>query len=358
MSGYEYGNARLRAMRSRLLTRQEILQMAGASSIAELIGFLSKTPYRRSLEVALIQQSMLDNLYEALHRDFIETICKISRFYEGSERKLVDQVLKRYDIDNLKTILRGISRHASRSEIESTLLPVGITSQTVFSELFRAGSYREAIDILATIGHPFAQPILILRAERPGADLFEMEIALDRWYFQEAARMLKSEQDGTQLVLDALRLDVDISNLLMMLRFVGNPAEQQRLKTRLGKWGLEDILSGPGVLSTEQLTSVYQARNIKSAVDLLGDTPYALTLREGLRAYERTHQLSEIEKSLRQHQLRWLAWKIAKDPLGIGVFLGFLALKTNEIANLRRVARGVQLKQSPEAIRAALEFVE
>ena len=358
MSGYEYGNARLRAMRSRLLTRQDILQMAGFSSITELIGFLSKTPYRRSLEVALIEQSMLDNLYEALHRDFIETVSKIRGFYEGSERTLVDQILKRYDIYNLKTILRGISRHASRSEIESTLLSVGVTSQTIFGELFRAGSYREAIDILATIGHPFARPIVILRAERPGADLFEMEIALDRWYFQEAIRVLKSEQDGNQLVLDALRLDVDISNLLMMLRFVGNPAEQQRLKMRLGKWNLENILSGPGVLSMEQLVAVYQARSVKTAVDLLIDTPYATALREGQRAYERTNQLSEIERSLRQYQLRWLVWKIAKDPLGIGVFLGYLALKVNEIANLRRIARGIQLKQSPEAIRALLEFAE
>lgn len=358
MSGYEYGNARIRAMRSRLLSRQEITQIAGAGSVAELIGFLSKTPYRRSLEVTLIQHSMLDNLYSALQHDFVEAAGKIRRFYDGSERKMVDQVLNRYDVHNLKTVLRGISHHASRTEIESTLLPVGSMSQAVFAELLRAGSYREAIDILATIGHPFAQPLLILRAERPGADLFEMEIVLDRWFYQESMRTLKSEQDGTQMVLDALRLEADISNLMMMLRFVSLPDEQQRLKARLGKWSLEQILSGPGVVSTDRLAGVFQAKSIKQAVDLLADTPYAPALREGLKAYEKANHLSEIENSLRRYQLHWLAWKIAKDPLGIGVVLGYLALKTNEIANLRRIARGVQLKQGQEAIRGGLEFVE
>jgi vacuolar-type H+-ATPase subunit C/Vma6 len=77
-----------------------------------------------------------------------------------------------------------------------------------------------------------------------------------------------------------------------------------------------------------------------------------------VQVFEQSGRLSAVERSLRKYQLRWLSWQIAKDPLGIGVVLGFVALKTNEIANLRRIARAIQLKQSPAAVQAALEFVQ
>jgi vacuolar-type H+-ATPase subunit C/Vma6 len=51
--------------------------------------------------------------------------------------------------------------------------------------------------------------------------------------------------------------------------------------------------------------------------------------------------LSEFEVELRAAQLNRAAGRIRTDPLGAGVPLGYLALKSNEIANLRWIARGV-----------------
>src|SRR5690554_2909151 len=98
MAGYEYGNARLRAMRSRLLTPDELNQMAGAGSLSELTAMMTKTPYRRAVELSLIHTGELEALYAALRRDFIETAEKIRRFYDGAERQMVDLVLSGYDL--------------------------------------------------------------------------------------------------------------------------------------------------------------------------------------------------------------------------------------------------------------------
>lgn len=358
MDRFEYGNARLRAKRSHLLSQKELIQMAGASSLAEFIGLLANTSYRQSLEVALVQSNDLDSIFEALRRDFIATTCKIRSFYQENEGRLVGLVFLAYDLHNIKTVLRGLSHHSDREHIENALLPVGETSETVLAELSRAATPREAVDILATIGHPLAQPLLILRAERPGADLFEMEQALDRWRYREIARFAKEEPDGTSLVLAALHLEWDINNLLTVLRFVQAPGEQPLIKARLERDGFAVLFPGIGSIPVERLRRVYAARDVKSAVAVLGDTVYLQALSEGLRSYERTNLLSEIEKSLRRYQMRWQSWQIAKNPLGIGVVLGYLALKANEIANLRRIARGIQLKIGPEANLAQLESVE
>lgn len=366
MAGYEYGNARLRAMRSRLLSPAELGELADAGSLAELIGLLARTSYRKAVEISLVQSSDLESIDEALRRDFAQTVSSIRSFYSDDERELVDLFLRAYDIHNLKTVLRGLSHQSPRSEIERALLPVGELSAVILNELLRASSPRMAIDLLATVRNPFAQPLLELRAERPGADLFEMELALDRWRFRGAVKRLKARQDGVSLAQAALNLEADIANLLVVLRFIHSAEEQQHLKRRMGSGriesgrmdpaGPERMFNGAGLLAVEQLTRLYGATSVKAAISLLPDVSFAPALREGLKEYDRSGRLSEIERALRRHQLHWLAWQIAKDPLGIGVFLGYLALKNNEVANLRRIARGVQLGRSPEVVRGELEF--
>jgi vacuolar-type H+-ATPase subunit C/Vma6 len=52
-----------------------------------------------------------------------------------------------------------------------------------------------------------------------------------------------------------------------------------------------------------------------------------------------------------------MAEQIKKDPLGIGVVLGYVALKVNEVNNIRWITHGINLTLKPEAIRAELEVV-
>lgn len=356
MEGFAYGNARLRAMRSRLLSRDEITQMASAGSLGEFMNMLAKTPYRKSLEVALVHTGDLDSIFEALRRDFVATIGKISGYYEENEIRLIDLVLSAYDLHNLKTVLRGLSHNAARDEIERALLPAGETSDAVMAELLRASNAREAIDILATINHPYALPLIALRAEQPGAGLAEMEQALDRWHFHNVTHITKEEADGAELILADMRQAVDIANLLTVLRFVHSARERPAVKARLEGEDFDRLFPGTGALSKADLQRVYQSKNLKEAVGLLSESVYAQPLAEGLRAYEQSGRLSDIERALNRYRLNWQAWQIARDPLGIGVMIGFLALKTNEIDNIRRVARGIQLRLSPEISRAELEF--
>lgn len=357
MSGYEYGNTRLRAMRSRLLPRRTLQEMAEARSLPDFIGLFAQTPYRQSLEVALVQASDLQSIYEALRLDFVETVARVRSFYTGTERKLVDLILRQYDVHNLKTVLRGLSHHAEQVDIDSALLPDSDLPAPLLNELLRASSPRGAIDLLATVRHPFAQPLLQLRAERPGADLSEMERALDRWRFEEAARALQPEPEQGRRVLDALRLEMDILNVLLALRLIRYPDEQQVMKIRLGQDGLDGILPALGTIPAEQLNRMLATKSLSAAVEQLTGTQLAAPLQEGRRAYDRSGLLSEYERALRGYQLRWLSAQIVKDPLGIGVVLGFLAEKVNEISNLRRAARGVQMKQPPGNMLMEMELI-
>jgi len=358
MFGYDYGNARLRVMKSRLLTRRELDALVEASSVQGLIAVLAKTPYRKSVETALARTSGMDCIAEALRTVLITSLGKLHTFYRGQAREMVAIVLRSYDVYNLKAILRGLSRHAAPGEILATLLPVGELPFETLAELASASRARVAIDLLASVVSPFAQPLLNLRIEHPGIDVSEMELALDQWHYKKALQYLGEEFLTDSFLFFAINLDADLANLLTVLRFAQAPEERKGLQERLDIARFEDLLFGPGRLPFELLAQAADQDTVEAALETLTGTPYQGPLRDGLQAYARTGRLSEFEKQLRRYRLDWASRLMIKDPLGIGVVLGYLALKINEIRNIRWIAQGINLGLKPNAIRSEVEFVE
>ena len=105
------------------------------------------------------------------------------------------------------------------------------------------------------------------------------------------------------------------------------------------------------------LASACRQDTVTNAIETLSGTSLEPALRAGLEAYARSNRLSDIERQLKHYRLEWMAGQITKDPLGIGVVLGYVALKVNEVGNIRWITQGINLGLKADAIRAELEMV-
>ena len=356
MSDYDYGNARLRAMKSKLLSRRELEALAETGSLQGLIAALTKTAYQKSIEAALTRSTGMDCMDEALHNDLINTVGKIGSFYHEETHRIIALVLRTYDVDNLKAILRGLSKNVSSGEIIAVLLPVGELKIGTLRELARLNNPREAIDLMASQSLPFAAPLLKLRAEHPGAETLEMELALDQWHVHEAHQTLRNEEEESLLAY-VFSINADLANVLTILRFVHDPRERDVLRDKLGSEDIAPLFIRAGRIPFETLSTAYRQDSVSSAVESFTGTAFESALRVGFEIYSRSNRLSDIEKQLRHYRLEQLAWLIPKDPLGIGVVPGYIALKVNEIGNIRWIAQGINLDLKAEAIQAELETV-
>jgi len=357
MADYDYGNARLHVMKSRLLPRRELETLAHKGSLQGLIAALTKTVYQKSVEAALTRATGMQCIDEALRNDLVNTIGKLRGFYMESAGKMVAIILRTYDIHNLKAILRGLSKNVPAGDILTVLLPIGELSMSTLRELTQLNNPRETIDVLASMGLSFAWPLLNMRAEAPGTETFEMELALDKWYFKAARQTLRSETGMVDPLSYALALEADLVNVLTILRFAQNPHERHLLHDRLGTDEIEHLLIGPGRIPIELLANACRQDTVASAIETLSGTSLEPALRAGLEVYARSNRLSDIERQLKHYRLEWMAGQIKKDPLGIGVVLGYVALKVNEIGNIRRIMQGISLGLKADAIRAELEAV-
>ncbi len=76
-----------------------------------------------------------------------------------------------------------------------------------------------------------------------------------------------------------------------------------------------------------------------------------------MEKYRSSSRLSHFERELYKLRLARLARLITRQPLGIGSVLGYLALKTNEVNNLRWITNGIFLGMKAAAIREELVHV-
>jgi V/A-type H+-transporting ATPase subunit C len=300
----------------------------------------------------------MECISESLHTELINTLGKVRAFYQGRAGEQVAFVLLPYDIHNLKTVLRGVSGHVPAAEILSSLLPAGGIGYSIWVELANMQDARTMIDMLATQRWSLAQPLLQLRASRKTPNLFEMELALDQWHIQEAFRYLKTVGRGRNRLIDTIKIDSDIMNLMTALRFAHSPAERGLLRNQIGSDDLRQMFVGPGNLSFAQLARAASQNSLEAAITALGPTVYGSALRTGVQVHARSGRLSGFERSLRRYRLHWISSLVAKDPLGIGVVLGYIALKINEVNSILWIAQGINMGLKTDVIRAEVEFIQ
>jgi V/A-type H+-transporting ATPase subunit C len=353
MSDFDYANARLRAMRSRLLSRRALEALADADSIRSLLLALADTAYQAAVQTVLAQTPASDvgaeRLVEALRQDLLQTIGRVRSFFSGGElaEKLAALALRRYDVDNLQTILRGLAQQVPPAEILESTMPIGELRPAELALLARAPHVSAALDLLATWRLPLARPLLEQRAaaqERP-VEVLALELALERWHVRSAIQEAQAANSDGVSLYRALRREADISNILTALRLAG-AAERPRPD--------EDPYVGPGLVALPLVMAAAARPSIAESVNTLAPTPYGSALRAALPEYERSQRLSAFEIALARLEQRLRIQQAVDDVLGIGVLLAYLALKTNEVANLRTIAYGIALGTAPEEIGADL----
>ena len=110
MLGWDYGNARLRARKSRLLGEADYHRLMSVESLDGLVAALADTPYRPDLEAAITRYSGLRRFDEVVRLHLGRVLGAMSRFYEGEDGEFVGLLVERWELVNLRAIIRGHAR--------------------------------------------------------------------------------------------------------------------------------------------------------------------------------------------------------------------------------------------------------
>jgi ATP synthase A1 C subunit len=359
--GYGYGNARLRAMRSRLLTEVNYKDLLAKVKIEEVITALTETPYKEDVEVALVRVGGARCVIEALRANLTRTLRQIRDFFEGDPQALVDVLLRHWDRHNLLTILRGQSQEVPPETVLSAIIPVGQLDEVSLREMACQPGLKATIDLMDTWGLPYADVLHSVPA-RIGTipDLDQLEMALNRFHYVSLRKTLSQGSGNHMMVAEHLEAEIDLVNICTALRLVRLPGAPTLVRQRYNANGVSRMFIEPGGdLRTGRLVQlVSEAGGLEGVVRGLNGTRYGLALEAGWKRYKSGEgNVAVLERELERWQAERTAAMFTRNSLSIAIPIGYLGCKQVEVANLRLIALAVALDLKREQVRRNLILV-
>jgi len=337
---YAKPNAQIRAMLSRLLTAEQKRRLLNATDVADVAHQLAGTDYAKPLAPVLSGAISLPAIEKALTSILVDSYARVIATLSGSSQDLVVEMLRRLELNNVKTIIRAIVKATAAEEVESMLIPLGRFSQLPLADLLQVDNLADALDTLAST--PYAQVIgNALDRFAQEHSLFPIEIALDLDYYRRLWR--KVEALGGQDKKIACRLmgiRYDVLNIEWLVRY--------RLLYNLSPEEIFNYTLPFGYHINDEL--VRRAALVPDFLTLVSSLPEPY--RSLLSTITPANEVAEHAESVLSGYLVTVAERsLVGYPFQIGVVIAYLWLREAELRDLRAIFEGKASGLSAEEIR-------
>lgn len=284
--GYEYGNARIAAMRSRLLGHATVARLGESATPAAMLAQLERAedwaPILR--QVAPLGRDAVAALEAAIELHRSVRWAALPRMYEGDERLLVEALVMPLDAERVLAVLRRRRSGEPPNQIATTLVPGALLDARSLAQVARAPGPAAAL-------RPLVGPGIVTR--------------------DDAARLASAEMRGTR--------SADLESGLLA-------AIDRSRRARA---------SGRGREARAVLELIEHEQGDREAVvlELTEAGPTMATI---------------LERSVVLARLDGLAVLGGRDPLGIGAVAGYLAAVHAQAIRLRAMVARVRARWSTQ----------
>jgi vacuolar-type H+-ATPase subunit C/Vma6 len=324
----DYLATRLHARRSRMAEKEHLDALCTIHTIPEL---------SRAVRLDTDYQAVTE-FQRRLVQDLVRELAGCVRHVGGAGGEVFAWILARFQVENMKTLLRGLVNQTAPEIMQEHLvtLPDGLALDV--KGLATAKTPEEFAALLPP-GTPRQRLCEVVATQRDPLLPFYLEAALDCGYFQELLAKVGRLSGEDQAVIRPLALQ-EANFFQFMLAVRGRfhfdlPADALlalRLPGGFDDW-FKTLLAAPDLLAAA-----------KASLGIVFDEMPA-------------------EPDSGEAALEALAWKrflrlangaFRRDHMGLGAVIGYAGLRRVETANLITLSEGIRTGMTAEAIRARL----
>lgn len=327
---YAYACARVKARKSFLLSKDAYSRML-VMDIHEIGRFLGETQYKDEMAQFGSRQSGANLVEAAVTRNLAATYSDVLSFTTGHLREMVGNYLRRWDTFNVKTILRGKISKARPEEILDTLVPAGAFSEKYLKSLVEAEGVHEVMDDLMKQASLRITPELQREVVDAGK-LAPLEDHLDRMLYYDLLGVMEPTSTPERLLRDFVRLEVDVTNLKVLLKLKAERIPDERIQKYMIPGGLE--------FGLDKLRAMTQGEGTDAIVSELEKSSLYEAIKPALERFKTDKRLSELTIAL-DKALIGTSEKFANFyPMSVLPVVNYLIRKKVEVGNIMVIARG------------------
>lgn len=211
---YAFLNAKVRAMRSILLTEGVYQRLMEAHSLQELIQLLSDTQYQHLADSGKFKEAA--EIERVLTYEESRRIREIEKHSEGDVREFISLFLERYDAERLKVLLR---RWHDKEQEGDEWIRRKIVFDLPVDAMLSATRLKDIVVLLE--GTPFQKPLTeAAEAYSEEKSVFPLELAVDRSVYERLWAAVETfGREDRKIAGRLLGLEVDLKNLEWLGRF-------------------------------------------------------------------------------------------------------------------------------------------
>jgi len=339
---YPYTYVRTSVMKSLLFKKEDYHKML-KMGFNEIAKFFQDSHYKKEINELAREHSGADLLELALNRNLSASFKKLIRISPYGLGLLISEYIKRKDIEDIKTILRGKFTNTREALILNSLTAAGTLSYDFLASLLKKGTIEEILKNNKIV--EFSSLKEGLKDLNEKKRLVSIENALDRHYYNSLIRFSRYLPKEGALFKDFLLKEVEILNILTLLRLK---------KTKLDKEAIKSfIIPGSKASRIKRLADVDDLEELSRALEA---TEYKDIIIKGIREFKKNDSLIALETELYKHLLKHSTLLLHQHPLSVDVILGYMFAKDIEVRNLKIIIKGNQLGLSEEFIESQLVF--
>ncbi|MBI2650136.1 ATP synthase A1 subunit C [Candidatus Woesearchaeota archaeon] len=342
---YPYTYVRSAVMKSLLFKKDDYHKML-KMGFSEIAKFLQDSSYKKEINALANEYSGADLLELALNRNLAESFKKLMRISPYELALLIKEYAKRKDIEDIKTILRGKFTNANEKETANSITAAGTLSYDFLVSLMKKESIEEVLKNNRLVEYSLFEDGLKDLKEKN--NLVGIENALDKFYYSHLIQFSKILPKEGTLFRDFLLKEVEILNILTLLRLK---------KAKFGKDNLKDfIISSGNRLKDYKILNLANLEDLEELSKALERMEYGSIVKRGIEEFKKTGSLIMLETELYKYLLKQSALFMHQHPLSIDVILGYMFAKDIEVRNLKIIIKGKQLGLKEDFIESQMVF--
>ena len=325
---YAYIVARVKAKKAGLMNDDAYSKML-MMSLPEISRFISESGYQKEITELTGKYSGVDLIEHATYTNMARLYRSILESSEGDLKEMIVSDLERWDIWNLKVILRGRSFGLGADDIREDLVPAGVLDLEHLDKLISMDSDD---DILAAY-----------QKYKEEKNLAVIEDCLDKIYYEKLLLSIDPSSRPKRLFQDFIRNEIDITNLETILKL--------KKENIPGDVILTYVIPG-GKLIDKKLAA--QLANAESVAAMAGDLSQLEFYEDIKDALDDSKPLREIVAALEKYHMAQASTFSHLYPLSVIPVIDFMIHKENEVNNIRIIARGLESGLDREIIKGLL----
>ncbi len=339
---YAYTIARVKAKKS-LLMSDDAYQKMMLMSLPEISRFISESGYSKEISELTGKFSGVDLIEHATYKNMARIFNGILESTTGELHDILAVDLERWDIWNLKIILRGKSSNINMDGIREDLVPAGLLNSDDLEKLIAINAVE---DILAAYGKRtnVVIPQEVINDYRQVENLQPIEDFLDKNHYERLVAVLDPKSKPMRLYQDYIRREIDIINLETILKL--------KLEGVYGEEVMKYFINGGKDIDRKLATQIANAKTIADAEADLAKISFYENIKDAIRPDTTT--LKEIVGGMRKYKVELTKTFSHLHPLSIIPIIDYMIHKENEVNRIRIVARGINSGLDKETINELL----